>query len=76
MKRLFEPFLSKSRLWTFIGGLAIGFALGMMTLEALVPGSTELIRMYRLDKQSLSEDRAALKEDKANFQGSLEVDVR
>ncbi|MEZ0209128.1 MAG: hypothetical protein ACAH17_03060 [Candidatus Paceibacterota bacterium] len=61
MKRYFSLAVSKLNFWNLFIGLVIGFALGMIALEALVPDSTKLIRMYRLHDESLIKESLQIK---------------
>jgi hypothetical protein len=61
MKTQLKQFADKINFWNLFIGLAMGFALGMITMEALVPGSAKLIRMYHLSDTSLIEDSLIIK---------------
>ena len=58
MKKYIAHVGSKVNFWNLFIGIVIGFGVGVYALNALIPNSNEVIRMYRMDKQSLSEDRA------------------
>lgn len=64
-------FFSRVRLWNLFFGLVIGFGLGVFFMNALIPDAGELVRIYRLDKQSMADDRAARA---AGLQGTLEIE--
>jgi hypothetical protein len=52
MKTHLKHFAGKIDFWNFFIGLAIGFGLGVVIVNALVPNADELIKLYHLDKQS------------------------
>lgn len=57
MKKYIAHVGSKVNFWNLFIGIVIGFGVGVYTLNALIPNADELVRMYRVDKKSIHEDR-------------------
>ncbi len=57
MKKYITHVGSKVNFWNLFIGIVIGFGVGVYALNALIPNSNEVIRMYRMDKTSIQEDR-------------------
>lgn len=70
MKTYLKHLGSKIDFWNLFIGIVIGFGIGVYVINALVPDASQLIRMYRLDQKSVTEDNAARK---GGFQGSIEI---
>ena len=57
MKKYIAHVGKKVNFWNLFIGIVIGFGVGVYALNALIPNSNEVLRMYRMDKQSIQEDR-------------------
>lgn len=57
MKKYLRIVHERINFWNLFIGIVIGFGIGVYTLNALVPGASESIRMYRLDRASLDYDK-------------------
>lgn len=66
-----KHFAGKIDFWNLFIGLVIGFGAGVILINALVPNAEQLIKMYRLDQKSVTED--GTKESGA-IRSSLEID--
>ena len=75
MKTYVESTMDKIKFWNFFIGLAVGFAAGVILINALVPNTAEMLRLYRLDPKSLQEDREARAATKQEQDASIEIDV-
>jgi hypothetical protein len=71
-----QQIIQKIDVWNLFIGVVIGFGAGVYLINALVPNAAELIRMYRLDQKSVTEDRAARKAEKDKSQETLQIDIR
>jgi hypothetical protein len=76
MKSYMQQIIQKIDVWNLFIGVVIGFGAGVYLINALVPNAAELIRMYRLDQKSVTEDRAARKAEKDKSQETLQIDIR
>lgn len=70
MKTRLKYVASKIDFWNLFIGIVIGFGLGVYFINALIPNANELIRIYRLDRKSMDEDRAGRKD---GLQGTIEI---
>lgn len=69
MKTFLRSLANKISFWNLLIGIVIGFGAGVYLMNFLVPDSAQLIRMYRLDQKSVTEDKAA----RINLQGTLQM---
>lgn len=49
----------KKKFFMVFIGAVLGFALGVLVMNALIPNASKLVRMYRLDYKSIQEDSRA-----------------
>lgn len=68
MKRIVQ----KIDFWNLFVGVVIGFGSGVWIVNAMVPDANELIRMYRLDQKSVTEDKEA--RNALRTQGTIQIE--
>lgn len=76
MKSHLQRIITRLDVFSLVIGILIGFAAGVYLINELVPDSAQLIRMYRLDQKSVSEDKAARDAARNSQTGSLQLDIR
>jgi hypothetical protein len=57
MKTQMKQFMGKIDFWNLFIGVILGFGAGIWVINALVPNADQMIRMYRLDQKSVTEDK-------------------
>lgn len=56
MKTHIATLMQKMHFWNLFIGLVVGFGLGVVAINALVPDADQLVRMYRIDQNSVRTD--------------------
>jgi hypothetical protein len=59
MKTYIRHFAHKINFWNLFVGIVIGFGVGILVINALVPNANDMIRLYRLDKKSMTENKVS-----------------
>jgi hypothetical protein len=72
MKTQLKQFAGKIDFWNLFIGIILGIGIGVSAINALIPDADEMIRMYRLDQKSVTEDKQSGATTK--LQGYLEVE--
>lgn len=72
MKNHLSHFASKISFWNLFIGIVIGFGAGVILINALVPDADQLIKIYRLDQKSVTEDKQAQKA--GSVEGFLQIE--
>jgi hypothetical protein len=74
MKTYFKHIAHKISFWNLFIGLIIGFGAGVILINALVPDAGQLIKLYRLDQKSVTEDKQVQKA--GTVEGFLQIDSK
>jgi hypothetical protein len=64
----------KISFWNLFIGLVVGFAGGVILINALVPDADQLIKLYRLDQKSVTQDKQV--EKAGNVDGYLQIESK
>lgn len=72
MTNQLKQIMHKISFWNLFIGIIIGFAAGVLLINALVPNADQLIKLYRLDQKSVTQDKQVGKA--GNVNGFLQVE--
>lgn len=74
MKNHLKHIAHKISFWNLFIGMVIGFGVGVLLINALVPNADQLIKLYRLDQKTVTQDKQVQKA--GNVDGFLQVESK